>query len=548
METRNTGLEGRIRGAVTVCLICTALFVLAACPQATEPGAGEPEGEKAAAVPVEGVAFDFGEAGDAEGPSLTLNVGETRDLSPYLVFTPADATNKGVIWYIDEGKAISLDETGVLSTADRAAYEAAEEEARTAAVLVTTLDGNKQASAVVKVAFTAIPVESLTINNGEESLDLNAGDEADLAAAVFPVTANNYRLEWESGDETVVAVDGEGHITAQNVTANGSAVITLTAVEDGVEAPKTAEITVNVAKGVIDKKYDINTAADIAPAFAAIAEDTLDDDKAYTVTIKENISLTEAGHLITADPTNTTGFQGKTITITDNGAGKTISLGTSRIGAVITVGDSAAGSSDLNPENKVTVILTGSITIVGIAGTSDLPNNNSLVFVARNGVFELDGGAKLTGNTNNSGAGVMVNTAGKFYMKGGEISGNRAYNNLARGGGVFVNGEFVMSGGVIAGNKSIRKSGTNTTTAGRGGGVYVAASCTFTKTGGIIYGNDAEDTSLRNTSIYIISDTEEEQNAIGSAVFSLTGTKRREATLFGNDNLSTASDEGWIIP
>ena len=73
--------------------------------------------------------------------------------------------------------------------------------------------------------------------------------------------------------------------------------------------------------------------------------------------------------------------------------------------------------------------------------------------------------------------------SGKFYMHGGEISGNNASSNSgSSGGGVHIgSGAFTMTGGMISGNSA----------SNNGGGVHISSGSTFTMTGGSITGNNA---------------------------------------------------------
>ena len=73
--------------------------------------------------------------------------------------------------------------------------------------------------------------------------------------------------------------------------------------------------------------------------------------------------------------------------------------------------------------------------------------------------------------------------SGKFYMHGGEISGNNASSNSgSSGGGVHIgSGVFTMTGGMISGNSA----------SNNGGGVHIGSGSTFTMTGGSITGNNA---------------------------------------------------------
>ncbi|MDR2097159.1 MAG: hypothetical protein LBP37_01395, partial [Spirochaetaceae bacterium] len=196
----NRGIAGNLSG-----IAAAALFALVSCVMEN--------GDTPASRPVESVAFNFGadtRAGNGGGkPSITLNVKESYDLAGALVFTPPDADNKGVSWYIDEAvpsgklngadvKAVTLDtETGVITAAvTRAAYEAIPEAQRELPVTVGVItdDGNKSAECAVNVVFTPVPVASVAINGGASSLNLFAGETAALTAAVSPANANNYTL------------------------------------------------------------------------------------------------------------------------------------------------------------------------------------------------------------------------------------------------------------------------------------------------------------------------------------------------------------------
>ena len=113
------------------------------------------------------------------------------------------------------------------------------------------------------------------------------------------------------------------------------------------------------------------------------------------------------------------------------------------------------------------------------------------VNVSGRGQFIMQGTAEISGNTNqNKGGGVRVSDTGTFTMSGSAV----IKNNTSRweGGGVVLDdsGTFNMEGGVISGNTA---GGTNW-----GGGVCGnKPTVTFIKTGGIIYGSNA-DTALAN--------------------------------------------------
>jgi hypothetical protein len=141
-------------------------------------------------------------------------------------------------------------------------------------------------------------------------------------------------------------------------------------------------------------------------------------------------------------------------------------------------------------------------------------NTNSGVLVY-NATFTMQGGT-ISGNTGRGGV-LAAGTGSKttFTMQGGTISGNTAKED---GGGVMLSGfgtTFTMQGGTISGNTAKENGGgvwvgynatftmqSGTSISGNsatyGGGVYVSGG--FKKTGGSIYGEDAEQ-NLKNTAI-----------------------------------------------
>jgi hypothetical protein len=150
--------------------------------------------------------------------------------------------------------------------------------------------------------------------------------------------------------------------------------------------------------------------------------------------------------------------------------------------------------------------------------------------------------------------------SGTFTMNGGEIFGNSLIFTsdvssdtipcYIRGGGVGLSSSsstFTMNNGKISGN-SVRAikvnkgtslvyggggviSGNSTTNVG--GGVNVASSGTFAKTGGTIYGYDSGDTENSNA---VKSSASAIQNDKGHAVY-VSATYHKETTLGPDDQL-----------
>jgi hypothetical protein len=163
------------------------------------------------------------------------------------------------------------------------------------------------------------------------------------------------------------------------------------------------------------------------------------------------------------------------------------------------------------------------------------------VGVFSNGTFSMNGG-EVSGNTAYHGGGVYVD-GGAFTMNGGEVSRNTA--SVGGGVGVRYGGTFRMSGGEVKGN-------TATFTGGGGGGVCIfygnsATITTFTKTGGIIYGNDNipanNNTATGRGHTVYIDDTSKQRNATAGSGVNLYAKYDGHDDAWTYDDPDTAGDE-----
>jgi hypothetical protein len=208
------------------------------------------------------------------------------------------------------------------------------------------------------------------------------------------------------------------------------------------------------------------------------------NNKFYVITISGNISVpgidgTNTG-LGSLTGISTTLSGSGTLTLSSNGA----IFGALSNQTLIIDGPTLVGKSD------------NTSPLVGIMGgrlelkSGTIRNNGyTAVIVSDNGTFNMSGGT-ISGNTSTNGAGVVVSNGGTFNMYDGIISGNETTSG-GNGGGVDVtnNGTFNMYGGTISGNKAIDNSGNFTK--GHAGGVNIHQS-TFNMNGGTIAGNNAQ--------------------------------------------------------
>ncbi len=126
------------------------------------------------------------------------------------------------------------------------ATKAIEEAEGYVAVFAADYAGNEVAKALqVNDNITVDPLAVASISITPDSLDIYKGNEVDLSAEILPLTVEDRGIIWTSSNESVVAVDQAGHVTAVGA---GSATITATSTLDD---SKSAECPVKVT--VIDK-------------------------------------------------------------------------------------------------------------------------------------------------------------------------------------------------------------------------------------------------------------------------------------------------------
>jgi hypothetical protein len=211
--------------------------------------------------------------------------------------------------------------------------------------------------------------------------------------------------------------------------------------------------------------------------------------------------------------------------------------------------------------------ITGSVTMRGgsIRGNRAAGNGGG-TYLAGNGAFTLKGGEILDNQASLSGGGIAV-YEGNFVMQDGSISGNTASSDTGTGGGVFViRGRFELSGGKISGNIANNSGGgvnanhgsvfvmsggdiaSNRAVYGGAGVAVLGEDNSFKKTGGIIYGSDAEET-LQNLATENGHSVDVTRNTDLRVVL-ITDIKRRRHTTgeaVHLDSAKTGAEGGWEL-
>ena len=150
---------------------------------------------------------------------VTIEPSEAELLAGYLMqltttVLPENATNKNVIYSVDDESILSVDQNGKVAGLL----------AGTATVTVTTEDGGFTASAEITV-----PAQVTSVRISPISASIGIGHTIQLTASITPSNAANKNLSWSVSDETIISVDGQGTVTGLS---GGTATVTVTT-EDG---------------------------------------------------------------------------------------------------------------------------------------------------------------------------------------------------------------------------------------------------------------------------------------------------------------------------
>ena len=156
---------------------------------------------------------------------LTLAVGGREQLTATVL--PASAANKSVTWTSSDTSVAVVTNDGTVIARG----------AGTSNITVATADGGYTETCVLEVK-EAVPVASVRIEpvapvvqtmQGKALTLERDGQRETLALTVMPTDATDKSVEWASGDEKVVTVNGDGQVTA---VSPGTAVVTVSSRAD----------------------------------------------------------------------------------------------------------------------------------------------------------------------------------------------------------------------------------------------------------------------------------------------------------------------------
>ena len=218
--------------------------------------------------------------------SVELYETATKMLVPTI--TPANVTNKKVIWSSSDPSVASVNVDGVVTAVSQG----------TAVITCTTQDSSRTAKCTVKVLKT---IKSKSVSLDSKSLTLNDGTSATLTASIKPDNVSITSLNWRSTNKKVATVNENGvikavgpgtcKIVATTKDTGKKAVCKVTVVETPVKRVKLSRSTLTLA---MNKTYTLK--ATTVPSYATNQKMT------WTTSNKKIVRVSKTGKIRAVAP------------------------------------------------------------------------------------------------------------------------------------------------------------------------------------------------------------------------------------------------------
>lgn len=158
--------------------------------------------------PLKGIAFSSSKA--------SFYVGEKRSLK--VVFTPSNASNKGLTYKSSDKSIATVSESGVVTAKKKGSCT----------VTAVSDDGGYKAKCTVSVKKK---VNVQDVNITKSSVTVNAGKTKQLTAEIYPDNSSVKDVKWTVSDKSIASVNSNGLVTAHK---GGVVTVKCTSVDTGV--------------------------------------------------------------------------------------------------------------------------------------------------------------------------------------------------------------------------------------------------------------------------------------------------------------------------
>lgn len=167
----------------------------------------------------------------------TINVGASLQL--HATITPANATNKTIIWTTSDRSIATVSNSGLVKGIKAGKV-----------TIIASTSNKKKTTCIIRVN---VPAKSISLN--KTNITLNEGNSTKLTVNFNPTNTSSKTITWKSSNTKVVTVNNKGEIKAIK---KGSAKITATSTYG-----KIAKCTVKVTeKQTFDLQHAINVSSE----------------------------------------------------------------------------------------------------------------------------------------------------------------------------------------------------------------------------------------------------------------------------------------------
>lgn len=232
-------------------------------------------------IAVEQVVIDY------EGPT-TLKVGDKVQL--HATVLPENATDKSIEW-VSQTAALSVDQTGLVT-----AHGIVEQSWIGAFSPASPYGDNPPADYKVDlIFFNVVPTLVERIDIVKDNDMMQAGETKQLSVIIYPESATDRSVVWESSDPTVISVDADGLLTAHQAgyadikatAADGSEVFATTRIYVAVTPVESITITANGPTELKDGET-LQLIATVYPQNATDKSIRWQTNAPYRATVDEN--------------------------------------------------------------------------------------------------------------------------------------------------------------------------------------------------------------------------------------------------------------------
>ena len=222
---------------------------------------------------------------------VVLKAGDTTTLTANIL--PTNAYVKNVKWWCNNTNVATVDCNGKITAVGK------DTTTNAATVFAITLDGNKEATCVVKIGN---PVTGITLDKSD--VTLGVGSTTILTASILPTNATVKNVTWLCNNTNVATVDSNGKITAigKDTTTNAATIFAVT--KDGnkearcVVKVKTLVTGITLNKSIVTLKTGDTTTliANVLPSSAYIKDVTWRCNNTNVATVDSNGKITAIGN------------------------------------------------------------------------------------------------------------------------------------------------------------------------------------------------------------------------------------------------------------